>query len=113
MPCYAVLWFVGLAVHQKDKCIGISQRAKSNLKLAFAPLPFASTELKMHNTIWLSKFCCWACLLCYAVLCVSCSFPAFAKRGYDFLKEEKGFSDMSIIAGEAGWRLLALQPISG
>ncbi|WIA43954.1 hypothetical protein OEZ86_010346 [Tetradesmus obliquus] len=27
------------------------------------------------------------------------SFPALTKRGYDFLKEEKGFSDMSIIAG--------------
>eukprot|EP00882_Tetradesmus_deserticola_P007229 GHRQ01007615.1.p1 GENE.GHRQ01007615.1~~GHRQ01007615.1.p1 ORF type:complete len:215 (+),score=61.10 GHRQ01007615.1:195-839(+) len=27
------------------------------------------------------------------------SFPALAKRGYDFLKEEKGFSDMAIIAG--------------
>jgi hypothetical protein len=32
--------------------------------------------------------------------CAVCSFPALAKRGYDFLKEEKGFSDMSIIAGE-------------
>eukprot|EP00882_Tetradesmus_deserticola_P010318 GHRQ01010899.1.p1 GENE.GHRQ01010899.1~~GHRQ01010899.1.p1 ORF type:complete len:208 (+),score=38.12 GHRQ01010899.1:849-1472(+) len=27
------------------------------------------------------------------------SFPALAKRGYDFLKDEKGFSDMAIIAG--------------
>eukprot|EP00879_Flechtneria_rotunda_P006890 GHRR01007236.1.p1 GENE.GHRR01007236.1~~GHRR01007236.1.p1 ORF type:complete len:224 (+),score=51.45 GHRR01007236.1:135-806(+) len=27
------------------------------------------------------------------------SFPALAKRAYDFLKEEKGFSDMTIISG--------------
>jgi hypothetical protein len=39
--------------------------------------------------------------LTFVALCLSCSFPAFAKRGYDFLKEEKGFSDMSIIAGKA------------
>lgn len=40
-----------------------------------------------------------------AGLCV-CSFPALAKRGYDFLKDQKGFSDMAIIAGERAGRAL-------
>lgn len=28
-----------------------------------------------------------------------CSVPSFGKRGYIFLKEEKGFSDTAIISG--------------
>lgn len=41
---------------------------------------------------------CVGAVLCGAAL-LPCSVPSLGRRGYTFLKEEKGFSDTAIISG--------------
>lgn len=38
-------------------------------------------------------------VLLVAVVSVPCSVPSLGRRGYAFLKEDKGFSDTAIISG--------------
>jgi len=46
-----------------------------------------------------SQHSCVAYVVLLLALHLLCSVPSFGKRGYIFLKEEKGFSDTAIISG--------------